>query len=84
MRFRHAGWPRYERGYPAPAPEIGETRWPPCPLPGDALLQHLRHQADSYTDCFTTLAPGQISLGDYVTAFYTMPLFRELRGFHIA
>ena len=49
------------------------------PLPSAALLSRYRLQGGEqghYTDCFSVTFPGQASLEDFVTAFYTTPLFR--------
>ena len=45
-----------------------------CELPADALLA--RYGPPHYTDCFTAVVAGDVSLGEYVYAFYTAPLFR--------
>ncbi len=49
-----------------------------CDLPADAFLQRYV-QNGSYTDCFVTELPGQISLSRYVEAFYTTWLFKTER-----
>lgn len=46
-----------------------------CPLPSDALLQRYRERG-AYTDCYTTELAEASGFADYVTAFYTTPLFR--------
>ena len=43
-------------------------------LPEGALLA--RYEAPHYTDSFTVTVPGDVSLGQFVYAFYTAPLFR--------
>lgn len=50
-----------------------------CPVPDDALLQRYVGQGATYTDCFTVEIPQQVSLDQYVSAFYTTPLFRAER-----
>jgi hypothetical protein len=52
-----------------------------CSLPDDALLQKYRHTptgdtASTYTDCYRARVTGNVSLADYVFAFYTSWLFR--------
>ena len=52
-----------------------------CSLPDDALLQKYRHTpagdtVSTYTDCYRTRVTGNVSLADYVYAFYTSWLFR--------
>ena len=49
------------------------------PLPAEALLGRYRSQSGEqghYTDCFSVTFPGRVSLEDFLTAFYTTPLFR--------
>ena len=45
------------------------------PLPEEALLTVYK-TGGSYTDCYTTVVPGEISQADYVMAFYTTWLFK--------
>ena len=45
-------------------------------LPADALLQKYATMEGAYTDCYSTEVNGAISLADFVTAFYTTPLFK--------
>jgi len=46
-----------------------------CPLPSNALLA--RYQRDgSFTDCFACEIGRRISHAEFVTVFYTTPLFR--------
>ncbi|HEY0973226.1 MAG TPA: hypothetical protein VGE57_01890 [Solimonas sp.] len=47
----------------------------PRELPEHALLQRHR-DIGAYTDCYAIDVPGTVSLADYVTAFYTTPLFK--------
>ncbi len=52
-----------------------------CSLPDDALLQKYRHTpacdtAPTYTDCYTVRITGNVTLADYIYAFYTSWLFR--------
>lgn len=51
-------------------------------LPDTALLARYRPTAQNpafYVDCFETGVGYAVSLGDFVTAFYTTPLFRAER-----
>ena len=53
-------------------------------LPEGALLNRYRNECSedgstSYTDCYSVSARGQISLSDYVFAFYTSPAFKAER-----
>lgn len=50
-----------------------------CPVPDDALLQRYVGQGATYTDCFRVEVPQQVSLSEFVAAFYTTPLFRAER-----
>ena len=45
------------------------------PLPGNALLQKYA-RSGAYTDCFHTDILDNVSLTDYVEAFYTTWLFK--------
>jgi hypothetical protein len=47
----------------------------PQPLPAFSLLRRYADSGD-YTDCFTTVIPGDFSHAEYVAAFYTTWLFR--------
>ena len=47
----------------------------PCSLPGDALLNAYR-TSGAYTDCYATDIDGSVSHQQFVTAFYTTPLFK--------
>ena len=47
----------------------------PQPLPAFSLLRRYEDSGD-YTDCFTTVIPGDFSHAEYVAAFYTTWLFR--------
>ena len=47
----------------------------PCALPDAALLGRYA-EAGAYTDCYATDVSGAVSLAQYVTAFYTTPLFK--------
>jgi len=44
-------------------------------LPSDALLQKYV-QSGAYTDCYSTTISSEVSLLDFVTAFYTTWLFK--------
>jgi hypothetical protein len=46
-----------------------------CPVPADALLYKYTKNG-SYTDCYSTEVPEQISFPEYVFAFYTTPLIK--------
>lgn len=50
-----------------------------CPVPDDALMQRYVGQGATYTDCYCVEVPLQVSLSEFVTAFYTTPLFRAER-----
>lgn len=47
-------------------------------LPGDSLLTGFA-RADDYTDCFTCEVARQVSLSDFIAAFYNSPAFRPER-----
>ena len=47
----------------------------PCPLPPQALLAVYARDG-AYTDCFETWFADEVSLAQFVAAFYTTPLFR--------
>ena len=49
------------------------------PLPDAALLGPYARIEGGFTDCYVTQAAGPVSLADYVSAFYTTPLFRMER-----
>ena len=49
-----------------------------APLPGNALLAAYA-ESGAYTDCYCTHAGGDVSLSDYVAAFYTTWLFKVER-----
>lgn len=44
-------------------------------LPEEAFLQRYRRDG-SYTDCYCMDMAGSISMPDYISAFYTTPLFK--------
>jgi hypothetical protein len=46
-----------------------------CPVPANTLLAKYL-MGGTYTDCYSTEIPGQISLPEFVFAFYTTPLFK--------
>ena len=46
-----------------------------CPLPPATSLQRYR-DTGAYTDCFSTEIDAEVSLGEFVDAFYTTWLFR--------
>ena len=46
------------------------------PAPAEALIQKYIHAPNTYTDCYTTDFPGQITFPEYLFAFYTTPLFK--------
>ena len=46
-----------------------------CAVPANAMLA--KYSMDgTYTDCYTTEIPGQISFREFVFAFYTTLLFK--------
>lgn len=45
-------------------------------LPADALLQSYSNMEGAYTDCFSTEVNNAVGLPEFVTAFYTTPLFK--------
>lgn len=45
-------------------------------LPAGALLQRYSEMEGAYTDCYSTEVDSMISLPEFVTAFYTTPLFK--------
>lgn len=44
-------------------------------LPAGALLEHYS-ASGAYTDCYTATLRGQASLTEFMTAFYTTPIFK--------
>lgn len=44
-------------------------------VPESSLLARYL-QGDAYADCYTTVIAGSVSHADYVTAFYTSPVFK--------
>ena len=48
-------------------------------LPQDALLQRYAGQPENYTDCYVKDVKGTVTLADFMTAFYTTPLFKAER-----
>lgn len=46
-----------------------------CPVPESALLNSY-HREDNYCDCYSTNIDVDITLRQYVQAFYTTPIFR--------
>lgn len=51
-----------------------------CKLPDDALLRSYSAQPGVFTDCYETHLKKEITFSDYVTAFYTTPLFKAERA----
>ena len=51
-----------------------------APLPDAALLQAYHQRPGCYADCYAVELPGQVGFADYVTAFYTTPLFKLERA----
>ena len=49
-----------------------------CELPDDALLRTYTN-AGAYTDCYTTTVSDNVSLSDFIRAFYTTMPFRMER-----
>ncbi len=50
-----------------------------CPLPDHALLRKYV-RADTYTDCYRTQAQHEVTLTEFVRAFYTTWIFRLERA----
>lgn len=48
-------------------------------IPPGRLIADYAERAGHFTDCYSCVVPGQVALADYVTAFYTTPLFRAER-----
>jgi hypothetical protein len=46
-----------------------------CAIPADALLAGYQ-QAGAYADCYTTDVQASVTHAEYVTAFYTTPVFK--------
>jgi hypothetical protein len=47
----------------------------PCPLPTSTLLDTYVQQGD-YTDSYTVDVPGEVTMAQFVEAFYTTPIFK--------
>jgi hypothetical protein len=45
-------------------------------IPDGALLRRYRQEDGAYTDCYETTVPADLTLVQYVTAFYTTRLFK--------
>ena len=50
----------------------------PTVLPEEALLQRYK-RGGAYTDCYCMDLPRHVSMPDYISAFYTTPLFKVER-----
>ncbi len=48
-------------------------------IPPGRLIADYAERAGHFTDCYSCVVPGKVALADYVTAFYTTPLFRAER-----
>lgn len=48
-------------------------------LPDVALLRYYANRPDCYTDCYSTTLMFNVSLADFITAFYTTPIFKAER-----
>jgi hypothetical protein len=48
-------------------------------VPSGSLIDAYAGLAGFHTDCYSAVVAGQVSLTDFVTAFYTTPLFRAER-----
>ena len=48
-------------------------------IPPGRLIADYAERAGHFTDCYSCVVPGQVTLADYVAAFYTTPLFRAER-----
>jgi len=46
------------------------------PVPPDSLIASYAAQRDHHADCFACTVAGQVSLADFVSAFYKTPVFR--------
>ena len=46
------------------------------PLPATSLLKPYTQREGCYTDCYATDFPAHITFAQYITAFYTTPLFK--------
>ncbi len=55
------------------------SRAQPCRLPEDALLGSYAGQDGGFTDCYSVCVERDVTLGEFVEAFYTTPLFRVER-----
>lgn len=51
----------------------------PTALPKASLLQQYAQQRYAYTDCFSIDLAKEITLAQFITAFYTTPLFKAER-----
>ncbi|MEH6646281.1 hypothetical protein [Sulfitobacter sp.] len=51
-----------------------------CPVPHGAFLARYVGQGATYTDCFMIDLSRDVTLEDYLGAFYTSPLFRAERA----
>jgi hypothetical protein len=47
----------------------------PCPLPISAILDNYVQQG-AYTDSYTLDVPGEVTMAQFVEAFYTTPIFK--------
>lgn len=45
------------------------------PLPDAALLQTYAQRPECYSDCYSAVVPGDVSLAQFITAFYSTRLF---------
>lgn len=57
------------------------NRAAPCPLPEAALLRRYAEpppgdRPGAYTDCFAIDIDAPVTIGEFVFAFYTAPVFR--------
>jgi hypothetical protein len=50
-----------------------------CPLPGDALLNKYV-DANTYTDCYQAALPASVTQAQFISAFYTTPIFKLERA----
>lgn len=48
-------------------------------VPPGRLIADYAERAGHFTDCYSCVVSGQVTLADYVAAFYTSPLFRAER-----
>ena len=55
---------------------LGKRMVRPAELPEESLLHSYAIRPECYTDCYATSVKQTVSFPEYVSAFYTTPLFR--------